>query len=65
MLRKTKKGPVADRMPQKAREQYERTIVIARESIAIDNADAEKALFWEVYFKHLIRSDKNMARVPL
>ena len=45
MLRKTKKGPVADRMPQKAREQYERTIVIARESIAIDNADAEKALF--------------------
>ena len=43
--RKTKKGPVADRMPQKAREQYERTMVIARESIAIDNADAEKALF--------------------
>ena len=43
--RKTKKGAVAGGRPEKAREQYERTMVIARESIAIDNADAEKALF--------------------
>ena len=43
--RKTKKGAVAGGRPEKAREQYERTMVIARESMAIDNAHAEKALF--------------------
>ena len=43
--RNTKKGAVAGGGPGKAREQYERTMVIARESITIDNADAEKAFF--------------------
>ena len=45
VLRKTKKWVLADRRPQKTREQYERTMVVARGSIAIDSADADKAFF--------------------
>ena len=38
---------------------------IARESIPIDNADAENDLFWAFCLKHLVRTDINVWRVSL